>query len=270
MITIVPIDKDQLTLKEYVYSLGISRKALKDIKSKGDILVNNEHKTVRYLVKYQDRVEVIFPIEEHTMHYYPLKLDIRYEDEDYLIINKPAGIPCIPTKRYPDKTLANAVVYYYKQIGLQATAHFVNRLDKDTQGLLLVSKTRQGHAILSKDIKQVRRVYHCLVEGQLQGQGTITTIIKKEEDSQKRIVAQDGKLAVTNYRVIEHVGEKTLVECTLKTGRTHQIRVHMSHIGHVLCYDALYGSEMVGKYYLDSIELSFEQPFTKKQICIKK
>ncbi|WP_249029662.1 RluA family pseudouridine synthase [Tannockella kyphosi] len=268
MITIVSKHLEGISLKEYLYSMEISRKALKDIKSKGDILVNGLHQTVRYLVKEGDRIEVIFPKEQHTMSFYPMDLTICYEDDHYLIIYKPTNLPCIPTKRYPHHTLANALVSYYHQNNIQATAHFVNRLDKDTQGLLLVSKTRQGHALLSKDIKQVKRVYYCMVEGILEGTGIIDTKIIKKEDSYQRIVSSHGKQAITHYQVIKQYKDKTLVECVLETGRTHQIRVHMAHIGHPLCFDTIYGASQEGTYYLESIYIQFIHPFTNQVVCI--
>ena len=258
------------TIKEFLLENTISRKALKDIKLKGEILINGKHQTVRYLLQEKDCLEIQYPIEHSSIIPNEIPLDIYFEDDYFLIINKPSHLPCIPTKRYPTHTLANAILYYYQQHNIKATVHLVNRLDKDTQGLLLVAKSRYIHSLLSKDIKQVERIYQCVVEGILHGNGTIETGISKDQNSIQRLVDPSGKLAVTNYRVLSNTNTTSLVECQLLTGRTHQIRVHMAHLGHPLIGDTLYGSKIEQTYYLDSVSLSFVHPVTKKKIEIKK
>jgi len=219
-----------------------------------------------------DLVTVAFPPEPmgKSLEPWDLTLNIVYEDEWLLVIDKPSGIPVIPTRRYPDGTLANALVHYYGQIGLDSTVHFVNRLDKDTAGLLVVAKYRHVHHLLTTDIKQVQRRYLAWVNGCPHPlKGTVNApIARLEEGSVLRGVREDGQPSVTHYEVLKRDGWKSLVECRLETGRTHQIRVHMSYIGCPLVGDSLYGdtSNMGGGQHLTSCFLAFKHPLTGKHL----
>lgn len=257
-------------IRDFLTKQELSKKFIKAIKMNGDILVNGTHQSVRYCLQKNDVIELIWPNENSNMEPYDYRLDIVYEDEDYLVINKKAGIPCIPTKRYPCKTIANALINYYQKHDIKATVHLVNRLDKDTQGLMLVAKNRYAHYLLSKDIKQVKRIYYCLVEGTLDGEGVINYPIIKDKDSVKRVVDIHGKTAITYYSSLKTFDNYSLVKCILETGRTHQIRVHLSSQGFPLIGDILYGSRQNQLYYLDSVYLEFVHPFTQKLITVEK
>lgn len=257
-------------LKDFLVETPLSQAMIKKIKRDGDFLVNGQHQTVRYLLHEGDILEIILPKEKSQIVPQHIPLKIVYEDAHYLIIDKPPGIPCIPTRRYPDHTIANALIYYYQHHHIESTVHLVNRLDKETQGYMLVAKDSMAHALLSKDIKQVKRVYYCLVEGCLNGQGTIRKGIARKENSMQRYIDVHGKMAITHYRTLKKTENHTLVECTLETGRTHQIRVHMASIGHPLVGDVLYGSLSLQDIYLDSVEIAFYHPYLHKYIHFKK
>lgn len=252
----------------------ISRKSLSQIKHGGDLMLNGAHVTVRAKVDVGDTVEVIFPPEQGSSYLQPeeLELDIVYEDEFILLLNKPAGLCVHPTFSITEGTLANGVVYYWQQKGLQRTFHAVNRLDKDTSGLVLVAQNRYSHQQLSIQQKagKLKRKYYALVHGQVaQDRGTIRAPIARDPDSIiTRHVSEEGQQAVTHYQVMKRFEEYTWLEIELETGRTHQIRVHFSHLGHPLLGDDLYGGglELIQRQALHAFYTSFTHPGTKEEI----
>ena len=143
--------------------------------------------------------------------------DIVFEDDYLLVINKPAGIPTIPSIRHPHQTLANALVHYYNLKEIESTIHFVNRLDRDTSGLLVVAKYRHIHHLMTKDVKQIKRKYYTLVKGHFTTTGTIKApIARLQEGNVKRGVREDGDQAITHYRVIEKQDENNSLNVSLK------------------------------------------------------
>ena len=196
------------------------------------------------------------------------KLDIVYEDEDVLVINKPPNMPTHPSMGNYENSLANGVMYYYKSKGEERVFRAVNRLDKDTSGLMAVAKNSYIHARLGEEIqkKELKRKYMCIVCGDVERDGTVDAPIRRADGSViNRIVAPDGQRAVTHYRVVKRYGEYTLLEMELETGRTHQIRVHMAYIGHPLVGDWLYGTEnhnIAKRQMLHSCYLCFTHPIT--------
>ncbi|MGN0107453.1 MAG: RluA family pseudouridine synthase [Hominilimicola sp.] len=195
-----------------------------------------------------------------------IPLDIVYEDEDVLVLNKPPHMPTHPSIGNYENSLANGVMYYFQSKGEGRVFRAVNRLDKDTSGLMAVAKNAYIHARLGEEIqtKALRRKYKCIVCGDIDRDGTVDAPIKRADGSViNRIVAADGQRAVTHYRVIERYGDYSLLEMELETGRTHQIRVHMAHIGHPLAGDWLYGTEdhnLVQRQMLHSCYLRFIHP----------
>lgn len=204
-----------------------------------------------------------------------MDLDIVYEDEWCLVINKPPFVPTIPSREHPGGTLANGLLDYYRENGIAATIHAVNRLDKDTSGLMLVAKHRFAHSLFSSMQKQgsIKRTYAALVEGALTEESGIidAPIGRKEESIIERTVREDGQDAVTQYQVMSSAEKYTLVTLRLETGRTHQIRVHMAYIGHPLCGDSLYGGsrDLIGRQALHSRVLSFFHPLLEKEMTFE-
>ena len=193
---------------------------------------------VRYVLQSDDLLTVSFPIEEPSSGLIGerIPLQIVYEDEYVLVVNKPAEMNTIPSREHPRGSLANALIGYFERIGLQATVHIVTRLDRNTSGLVLIAKHRHIHHLLSEKQKkgEIKRTYVALAEGVFSEQaGKIEEPIgRKQESIIEREVRSDGQYALTYYRVLRTFSDFTMVELQLETGRTHQIRVHLSSIGH--------------------------------------
>ena len=239
----------------------ISTNLIKDLKKyKEGIQVNGEHKRVVDLAAKGDILKItIRDTASENIVPTDIPLDIVYEDEDLLVINKPPNY---------ENSLANGVMYYYKSKGEERVFRAVNRLDKDTSGVMAVAKNSYIHARLGEEIqkKELKRKYMCIVCGDVERDGTVDAPIRRADGSViNRIVAPDGQRAVTHYRVVKRYGEYTLLEMELETGRTHQIRVHMAYIGHPLVGDWLYGTEdhnIAKRQMLHSCYLCFTHPIT--------
>lgn len=255
-------------IDQYAYALGINQKALKAIKMKGDILVNGIHQSVRYIIHDGDVVTFIYPKEDNHILPVSIPLKIVYEDDYLMVIDKQKDIACIPTRSHIDNTLANAISYYYKINNIPSTVHLVNRLDKETSGLMIVAKYREIHDRMCKDMPHIMRLYHAHVVGEVE-QGVIDLPIYKDGHNMRRIIDERGKQSVTHYKCLKYKDGISKVQFILETGRTHQIRVHMSSIDHPLVGDSLYGDGN-GEFDLDSVMVSFIHPVTKQIKVIKK
>ena len=273
----VKTEHNGLLLREFLHLMELSKRALTDIKFQGGkILVNDEEKTVRTIVKEHDIVTIFFPIEKPSEELIPqaVPFEIVYEDEAILVVNKPFGISSIPSREHPNGTLANGILHYYKQIGLQSTIHIVTRLDKDTSGLMLIAKNRYVHYLFSKnELKDVNRKYKAIVHGEMkESTGIINARIARKRDSIiEREVSEEGQEAITYFKVVETLKDFSIVELQLETGRTHQIRVHMSSINHPLIGDDLYGGSTVTlkRQALHSYYLSFIHPTNKDELSFE-
>ncbi|MCY8173461.1 RluA family pseudouridine synthase, partial [Bacillus inaquosorum] len=266
--------EDGMTVKEYAGVLGISKRLLTDIKfGGGDLLINGEHVTVKYVLREGDLLVVKFPEEQvsETLLAEPVPLDILYEDEHVLVINKQPYVSSIPSREHPSGSIANGIIHHYQKNGVRATVHLVTRLDRDTSGVMLVAKHRFAHSILSSAQKNglVKRRYAAVVHGRMTGEGTVDAPIGRHPDSIiERRVTPDGQKAVTHFYVTRATDDIASVTLQLETGRTHQIRVHMSYLGHPLCGDTLYGGtrQKIGRQALHSEHLSFIHPLTQENM----
>lgn len=204
----------------------------------------------------------------------PLPLSIVYEDKDILIINKPANMPIHPSINHYENTLANALAYYFKEKNEDFVFRCVNRLDRDTTGLTLIAKNLFAASVLYPAAARhdIIRKYIAVVDGRLEGSGTIDEPIARIHESTvlRGVDHENGARAVTRYSVLKHDkrNEHTLVSLQLETGRTHQIRVHMKHIGYPLTGDYLYNpkSNVIGRTALHSASIDFKHPITGEQM----
>lgn len=256
-------------LKEFLYKNGLSKTLVKRVKH-GGITLNGEIVTVRAEVKCGDTVEI--DLGEAVSENIPpmdIPIEVVYEDDMLLAVNKPINMPTHPSRGNSLPTLANAVMARY---GGDFVFRAVNRLDRDTSGLVLIAKDQMTANALSESMRRGRfkKKYIAEVVGVTPECGVIDAPIEREcEGSIRRIVRPDGKRAVTEYRRISTDGATSLCEVTLHTGRTHQIRVHMAHIGHPLVNDFLYGERGNEPYRLTCVEIGFPHPRDGEEIYIR-
>ncbi|MBM7642450.1 RluA family pseudouridine synthase [Streptococcus loxodontisalivarius] len=237
----------------------------------GLVLVNGQAKKAKYAVKEGDEISYQVP-EEEVLDYQAedIPLDIVYEDADVAVVNKPQGMVVHPSAGHASGTLVNALMYHVKDLSSingVVRPGIVHRIDKDTSGLLMIAKNDQAHNALAEELKEKKslRKYLAIVHGNLPNdRGMIEAPIgRSEKDRKKQAVTAKGKPAVTRFQVLERFGDYTLVELTLETGRTHQIRVHMAYIGHPVAGDPLYGPRKTLKghgQFLHAQTLGFTHP----------
>lgn len=253
-----------------------SRSQIQKWVTDGNVTVNGQPVKPKYKLAVGDQV-VVSPEAPQKIDLEPenIPLDIVYEDDDVLVVNKPQGMIVHPAPGHPNHTLVNALLYHspLSTISGEFRPGIVHRIDKDTSGLLMVAKNDMAHRSLAAQLKAKtnQREYVALVHGVIkQEAGTIDAPIgRSRKDRKKQAIVSDGRHAVTHFKVLKRYRHYTLVSCRLETGRTHQIRVHMKSIGHPLAGDPLYGPRktLPGKgQYLHARELGFKHPRTGKQL----
>lgn len=257
------VDKGQTLLRIDKFLMhrveNASRNRIKNAIEAGSVRVNDVEIKASYKVKPGDVITVVLPQPPRDTEVYPedIPLDIVYEDSDLLIVNKVAGMVVHPGYNNYNGTLVNALTFHFNQLpelpGNGGRPGLVHRIDKDTSGLLVIAKSEFTMTHLAKQFfdHSITRKYIAMVWGDLEEDGTITGYIGRHAKDRRIMAMIDdenkGKWSVTHYKVLERLGYVTLIECQLETGRTHQIRTHMQHIGHPLFNDAMYGGDKIRK-----------------------
>ena len=256
-----------------------SRSQIKQLLDGGNITVNGKTEKAKYKVKSGDVIRLEEP-ETKTLELRPenIPLDIVYEDDDVIVINKPQGMVVHPAPGHDEHTLVNALLYHCPLSTINGTFRpgIVHRIDKDTSGLLMVAKNDKAHRSLTKQLKDKTNIreYVALVHGRIaEDEGTINAPIGRSlKDRKKQAVVKDGRNAVTHFEVLKRYRDYTFVKCILETGRTHQIRVHMKYIGHPLVGDPLYGPKKTIKgngQFLHAGKPGFVHPTTGKLLIFE-
>jgi len=285
---IVGADVVNVKIREYLkFSENLSGRFIKSSGLSGKINVNDKLAKLNLRVNTGDKIEIEMKRDEHqNIEPEKMDLDVVYEDIDLIVINKSPGIVVHPTHGYPYGTLANGVLYYFKEKGENCIVRLVSRLDRDTSGLIIIAKNQFSHMALARDMhgndvnssdvesKAFEKSYMAVVHGNMENKtGTIDLPIGNPNvDSPKREVWEDGQRSITHYEVIDSFKNGDLLKVTLETGRTHQIRVHLSHIGHPLYGDSLYGTceaEYIDRQALHAYKLIIPHPRTGDSLILE-
>lgn len=261
----------EMKIRDYLKGrLGLSTSLIGKVKY-DNVKLNGEYVHMRAMVKNGDVIEITLPDEEsENIEPIDIAIDIIYEDEYVIAVNKPKNMPVHPSRGNHLPTVANAIRAY---VGHPFVFRAINRLDRDTSGIVLIAKDRLSGAKLYQSMKERKfgKTYLAIIEGVPEvAHGVINApIVREYEGSIKRVVRNDGKECITEYELVESYNNGTsLVKVTPHTGRTHQIRVHMAHVGHPLVDDFLYGTRGEETYSLHCSSLSFPHPFTGETIVI--
>ena len=260
-------------LKDY---FQLSDRLITKLKKNKKIYLNDKETFSRQPICNGDIVSFVLDFDEDNSNIVPnnIPLDILYEDDYMLILNKPAGIAIHPSILHYNNSLSNGVKFYFDKLGLKKKIRIVNRLDKNTSGIVVFAKNEYIQECFIRQMKtgEFKKEYLTIVEGLLENtSGTLDfPIARKEGSIIERCVSPDGDLSITHFDVIKTFNNLSLVHIVLETGRTHQIRVHFSHIKHPVLGDTLYGnaSDLIDRQALHSYKLTFTHPITKNKMTI--
>lgn len=261
---------------------GLSRTAVKRLIEEGNIKINGKEQKVSYKVQENDEIIIDEPeVKDIDLKAQDIPVEVVYEDKDIIVVNKPKGLVVHPANGNWDGTLVNAIMAICKDslsgIGGEIRPGIVHRLDKDTSGLLIIAKNDEAHLNMSNQIKdrKVRKIYYALVRGVVsENEATINMPIgRSTKDRKKMAVNKNGKEAITHFKVLERFNKYTLLEVKIDTGRTHQIRVHLSEIGHPVVGDEVYSNGKnefgVKGQLLHAKSLTFKHPITGKEMHLE-
>lgn len=266
---------DNIRLDKYLSeNTEFTRNKIQKLMDNDSILVNGKKVKNSYRVSSDDEITIIDEEEELNLKAENIPLDVIYEDDDLMVINKPSGMVVHPAPGNYSGTLVNALMYISKNLSTingEFRPGIVHRIDKDTSGLLIVAKNDKAHAVLAEQLKdkKIKRKYIALVDGIINHDtGTIDAPIGRDANDRKKmsVTSINSKNAVTHFTVLDRLNNATLLECILETGRTHQIRVHMKYINHPIINDPVYNKKIYGDFgqMLHAKEIEFIHPVTKE------
>lgn len=267
------IEKEYNSIYYFLKENGFSENFISNLrKDWGNFVVNNEIVNIRKPLQVGDKLKVNnSPNDKTDIMQCILPLDIVYEDAYYLLINKPSNLSCMPTKSHYSNNLAGAVCHYMQEKDQNFVVRILNRLDKDTAGIIIVAKD----SISQNKISDIEKEYHAICIGEIRQPILIDKPIKTKTsdgiNQHKRIISADGKPASTMVRPLKHANNLTLISATLTHGRTHQIRLHLSSINHPLVGDTIYGegSKLIDHSALICKKVSFNHPFLNKTLSFE-
>ena len=259
------IEKDYNDLETFLKKKKLSQGFLGRSFRQGRVSVENIPATKSMYVKKGEKVRIQFEEEEIRIEPAPFQQEILFEDKDLLVMNKKANLAIMPCRSHPEKTFANEIAHYFQENGISRKIRLLGRLDKDTTGVMIVCKNPYALYALERNHTK-NKIYHAIVCGQVKDCMHIDLPIGMGEDTMVREVRPDGQSAITELWPLKIGKEFTLVQLQLKTGRTHQIRCHLRHIGHPVLGDELYGGKRknIGEIFLHVRELSIQHPRTNE------
>lgn len=271
-VIIFNVKESGLTIEEVLkQGYGISGRLYRRLQKNQQLYLNGKTTKANVTVNKGDKIAILMEEEVETSIPVDIPLDIIHEDFDLIILNKQPNIVVHPTKSHQDDTIANGVAYYFNKKNISKKVRFVNRLDMGTSGILVIAKNAFTHQQMSKQMEEgtIEKKYLTIVDGVVDKDEDIIDLpIGKEDDEPMiRAVMENGQVAITKYKVVERFNKATLLEIEIETGRTHQIRVHMKHIGHPIIGDHLYNepSDLINRQALHAYKIKFIHPRTGEE-----